>query len=148
MVEAQSHAIVKLWTSPELLDVDAEVDAVISRYERLKDKFEGDEFQVAKRYFSFDPSDQFHYRDELYALAFRDDDEALRKYITPDWHERMYLNTSLLRAEWEEMEQRGEARDFIKGVGEVSREEWERLMYNLLERASEKILISETGGGI
>jgi hypothetical protein len=36
------------------------------------------------------------------------------------------------------MERTGEAKDFVKGVGEVSRDEWEKLMYKLLERALEK----------
>jgi len=36
LAEAQSHAIVKFWTSPELLDVDSELDAITSRYEMLK----------------------------------------------------------------------------------------------------------------
>jgi len=148
LVEAQSHAMVKFWTSPELLDVNAEVDAIISRYERLKDRFEGEEFQVAKRYFTFEFPEQFRYRDELYTLTYGDDEETLKKYISPDWHEKMYLNTSLLRAEWEEMEQTGEAKDFVKGVGEVSRDEWEGLMYKLLERALEKRGISEAGQGI
>ena len=147
LVEAQSHAMVKLWTSPELLDVDAEVDAIISRYEKLKDKFEGDENQVAKRYFMLDLPEQFHYRDELYTLAYGEDEETLRKYIAPSWHEEMYLNTALLRAEWEEMEQTGEAKDFVKGVGEGSRDEWEKLMYKLLERALEKRGISEADEG-
>ena len=139
LVEAQSHAMVKLWTSPELLDVGAEVDAIISRYEALKDKFEGDEFQVVKRYSTLELlSEQFQYRDELYALAYGDDQEVLKKYIAPNWHQEMYLNTSILRAEWEEMEQTGEAKEFVKGVGEVSRDEWEGLMYKLLERALKK----------
>ena len=60
----------------------------------------------------------------------------------------MYLHTSLLRAEWEEMERTGEAEDFVKGVGEVSRDEWEKLMYKLLERALGKREMSETGEGI
>lgn len=144
LVEAQSHLMVKLWTSPELLDVDAEADVIISRYEKLKDKFEGDEYQTAKRYFTFEAPEQFHYRDELYTLVYGEDEETLKKYITPDWHEEIYLNTSLLRAEWEEMEQTGEASDFVKGVGEASRDEWEKLMYKLLERALEKRGISET----
>ena len=148
MVEAQSHAMVGIWTSPELLDVDAEVDANISRYERLKDKFEGNEFQVAKRYFKFNFPEQFRYKDELYTLTYGDDEETLKKYISPDWHEKMYWNAPLLRAEWEEMEQTGEAKDFVKGVGEVSRDEWEGLMYKLLERALEKRGISETNKGI
>ena len=143
-VEAQSHAMVKLWTSPELLDVDAEVDAITSRYERLKDKLEGDEYQVAKRYFTFEPLDQFHYRDELYTLAYGEDEETLKKYLSPAWHVQMYLNTSLLRAEWERMEQTGEAEDFVKGVGEVSRDEWEGLMLGFLERVLEKRDASET----
>ena len=147
LVEAQSHAMVKLWTSPKLLDVDAEVDVVISRYEKLKDKFEGDEYQVSKRYFTFEPHEQFHYRDELYTLAYGEDEETLKNYITPDWHEEMYLNTSLLRAEWEEMEQTGEAKDFVEGVGEVNRDEWKNLMYKLLERALEKRGISGTNEG-
>ncbi|KAF9653541.1 FAD/NAD(P)-binding domain-containing protein [Thelephora ganbajun] len=147
LAEAQSHAIVKLWTSPELFDVDAEIGATISRYERLKDKFEGDESQVAKRYFLFDPQEQFQYRDGLYALAYGDDGETLKKYITPDWHEKMYLNTSLLRAEWEEMERIGEAEDFVKGVGEVSRGEWEKLMHRLLERILERKEVLELNEG-
>jgi len=148
VVEAQSHAMVKFWTSPELLDVDSEVDALISRYQRLKEKFEGDEFQLAKHYFTFDPPEQFQYRDELYTIAYGDDEETLKKYLAPDWHEEMYLHTPSLRAEWEEMERTGEARDFVKGVGEVGCDEWKKLMYKLLERALEKRGISGTNGGI
>ena len=143
LVEAQSHVMVKLWTSPELLNVEAEVEAIISRYERLKDKFEGDEFQVAKRYFAFDIPEQFHYRDELFTLAYGEDEETLKKYLVPAWHEDMHLYTSLLRAEWERMEETGEADDFVRGVGEASRDEWERLMYKLLERVLAKREISE-----
>jgi len=148
LVEAQSHAMVKLWASPELLDVDSEVDALISRYENLRERLEGDEFEVAKRYLALSGSKQFRYRDELYTFAYGDDEETLKKYLTPDWHEEMYLNKALLRAEWEEMEQTGEARDFVKGVGEGGREEWKELMYKLLERALEKRGISGTDEGI
>ena len=138
-VEAQSHLMVKLWTSPELLNVDAEVDLLVSRYKILKDRFEGDELQVAKHYFTFEPHEQFQYRDEIYTLLYGDEEEILRKYLTPDWHEKMYVNTPLLRAEWEEMERTGEAEEFVKGVGEVSRDEWEKLMYRLLDRVIEKL---------
>jgi hypothetical protein len=144
-VEAQSHAMVKLWTSPQLLDVDAEAIATVSRYEMLKAMFEGDELQVAKRYVWFEPQEQFQYRDELYNLAYGDDEEMLRKYLTPDWHETMYLNIPILRAEWEEMERTGEAKEFVKGVGEVSRDEWEKLMHKLLERALERRGIKSPG---
>jgi hypothetical protein len=147
LVEAQSHAMVKLWASPELLDVDAEVDTIISRYDELKDKFEGNESQVAKRYFTFGTPEQIHYRDELYILAYRDDEETLKKYITPDWHETMFINNPLLRAEWQEMERTGEAEGFVKRVGEASREEWEKLMYKLLERVLEKREMPETDEG-
>ena len=138
LAEAQAHAIVKLWTSPELLDIDSEIDAVISRYETLNDKYGGDEFQIAKRYPSFNLQDQFLYRDELYALAFRGDDMKLKKYLAPAWHETMILHTAILREEWEEMEKTGEAEHFVKGVGEVSRDEWEELMHKLLARVLEK----------
>ena len=138
-VEAQSHLMVKLWTSPELLNVDAEVDLLVSQYKMLKDRFEGDELQVAKHYFTFEPHEQFQYRDEIYTLLYGDDEEMLRKYLTPDWHKKMYLNRALLRAEWEGMERTGEAKEFVEGVGEVSRDEWEKLMYKLLDRALEKL---------
>lgn len=138
LVEAQSHAMVKLWISPALLDFDVEVNATASRYEMLKSKLEEDELQVAKRYFAFELQEQFQYRDECYTLAYRDDKETLERYLTPDWHQKMYLNSPLLRAEWEEMERTGEAEEFVRGVGEVSRDEWEGLMYKLLERALEK----------
>ena len=147
VVEAQSHAMVKLWASPERLDVDAEVDAIISRYERLKDKFEGDERQVAKRYFGFDIPEQVQYRDGLYTLAYSDDEETLKKYIMPAWHEKMFWNIPLMRVEWEEMERTGEAKDFVKGVGEVSRDEWEELMCKLLKRALERKEALETNEG-
>ena len=144
LIEAQSHAMVKLWASPERLDVNAEVDAIISRYERLKDKFEGDEYQVAKRYFVLDIPEQFQYRDGLYTLAYIEDKETLEKYITPAWHGEMFGNVPLMRAEWEEMERTGEAEGFVKKVGEVSRDEWEELMYKLLKRALER---TEASGG-
>jgi hypothetical protein len=137
-VEAQSHLMVKLWISPGLLDGNAEVDSIVSRYEMLKDRLGGDELQVAKRYFTFEPHEQFQFRDEFYTLAYGNDGETLGKYLTPDWHEKMYINTSILRAEWEEMEGTGEAKEFVKGVGEVSPNEWEKLMYKSLERALEK----------
>jgi hypothetical protein len=139
LVEAQAHLMVKLWTSPELLNVDAEVDLLVSRYKMLKERLAGDELQVAKRYFTFEPHEQFQYRDEFYTLVYGDDEETLKKYITPNWHEKMYLNASLLRAEWEEMERTGEAKEFVKGVGEGSRDEWEKLMHKLLDRALEKL---------
>ena len=144
LVEAQSHAMVKLWASPELLDVDSEIDALVSRYERLKEEFEGDELEVAKRFLEFAPPEQYQYRDALYTLAYGDDEETLKKYLTPDWHEEMYLNLLLLRAEWEEMERTGEGRDFVKGVGEGGRDEWKGLMYKLLERALENRGMSGT----
>ena len=147
LVEAQSHAMVKLWTSPELLDVDAEVGAIISRYERLKDKFEGNEFRVAKRYFRFDPQEQFRYRDELYTLAYGEDKETLKKYLTPGWQEEMYSHKNLLETEWEMLERTGEAEDFVKGVGEASNDEWEGLMHKLLERVLRKGELSETDEG-
>ena len=147
LVEAQSHAMVKLWTSPELLDVDAELDAIISRYERLKDEFGGDELQIAKRYFTFGILEQIHYRDELYTLAYREDEEMLKTYLTPAWHEDMFLYTAQMRAEWERMEETGEAEEFVKGVGEVSRDEWEELMHKLLERVLGKGAISEINEG-
>jgi hypothetical protein len=62
---------------------------------RAEGQLEGDEFQVAKRYFTVDPQEQFQYRDELYTLAYGDDEETLKKYLTPDWHEEMYLNNPL-----------------------------------------------------
>jgi len=76
---------------------------------------------------------QYQYRGGLYTLAYGDDEETLKKYMAPDWHKEMYLHNSLLRVEWEEMERTGEAKDFVKGVGEVSRDEWKELMYKLLE---------------
>ena len=71
LAEAQSHAILRdheaLVLAPGLLDLDSKFDAIISRYERLKDELEGDEFnQVAKRYFMVNPPAQYKYRCELY----------------------------------------------------------------------------------
>lgn len=138
LVEAQAHVMVKLWTSPGLLDVNSGVDAISSRYELLKNKFGGDEFQAARRFFLFGPLEEFHYRDELYTLAYGEDKATLKKYITPGWHKETFLQKTLLRTEWDELEKRGEADDLVKGVGKVSPDEWEELVYKLLQGASRK----------
>jgi len=143
LTEAQFHGMVKLWTTPELLDVDAEIGTIISRYEKLKNKLGGDEIQVAKRYFVLGILEQIRYRDELYTIAYGEDEEMLKKYLTPAWHEDMFLYTAQMRAEWERMEETGEADEFVKGVGEVSRDEWEKLMHKLLERVLGKGEVSD-----
>lgn len=60
------------------------------------------------------------------------------KCIAPSWHEDVYLYISQLRTEWKEMEQTGEADDFVKGMGEASHDEWGKLVCELLERTLEK----------
>jgi len=47
LVEAHSHTMAKRWTLPGPLDVVAEVDAIASRCERLKEKVRG--IQVSSR---------------------------------------------------------------------------------------------------
>jgi len=84
------------------------------------------------------PPAQYKYGRELYTLAYGDDKETLKKYIAPDWHEEVYLNNTLLRAERGEMERSGEVMDFVKAVGEASRDEWKELMHKLLGRALDK----------
>ena len=56
-------------------------DAIISQCERLREKFEGHGFRVAKHYLrlTFPNSSRTYWEDE----------ETLREYNMPDWHEKV-----------------------------------------------------------
>ena len=71
----------------------------------------------------------------------------MAKYLAPSWQMETWLHAAIVRTERKKIEQTGEAKDFVKGVGGVSRDERE-LMCRLLERVMQNGELSETGGGI
>ena len=62
----------------------------------------------------------------------------IRDARVPPWVREMYDARDVLRAEWRELERRGEARDWVRGVGEGGWEDWVELMRRVLKRAQER----------
>ncbi|KAJ7728409.1 hypothetical protein DFH07DRAFT_222179 [Mycena maculata] len=122
IMEAQAAAILYAFAHPASLDVVAESRAVLARYAALDGN--------PRAWSVFQEDEQFDYRDELYAFAGED-------VRVPRWLRDMYKAKALLRSFWVELERRGEADDWVRGVGEGGPEEWVNLLHRLLAAAEE-----------
>ena len=113
----------------------------MTRHEELRLRLGTDDpLVIAKAWHRFEPLEQFVYR------------EALRDYVLgsgPDveeWEREMYLSKDLLRKVWVELEKRGEAEEWVKGVGEgdraneggEGRKEWVEVMRRMKKWGDER----------
>jgi Flavin-binding monooxygenase-like len=142
-VETQALVLVKVWTDPESLDITSEANAIASRYEHFKALHGADELQIAKAFGRFEPMEQFDHRDELCRFVFGGGDdelqrEEIKRRLVPEWHRKVYAHKEIVRAEWKDMVQRGEAEEFVRGVGEGGPHEWEGVVLRLLDMALER----------
>ncbi|KAJ7754446.1 hypothetical protein B0H16DRAFT_744543 [Mycena metata] len=133
VMEAQAAAIVRTFAEPETFDVERETHDLLARYARLADLAHGDPAAIARIWSVFQEDEQFTYQDELYAFAGRDDIRV------PQWRKDMYAAKVLLRSFWVELERRGEADEWVKGVGggPAGADEWPTLLRRLLKAAEE-----------
>ncbi|PCH35290.1 FAD/NAD(P)-binding domain-containing protein [Wolfiporia cocos MD-104 SS10] len=136
VMEAQVRAALAAFAHPEILDPTQEAVDILTHYEDLRARFGDNDLQIAAAWHVFEPQQQFDYRDELHALA--GGRYAGPEWKVPQWVRDMYMERDVLRSEWRDLERRGEAEDWVRGVGEGGIEEWIELMHKLLKRADER----------
>jgi hypothetical protein len=130
LAEAQAHAIVKIISDPRSLDVMQEAVDIITRYEVLRAELGDSVLSIAKAWHVFKDSEQYTYRDDLYAFAGF-------PVKAQEWEAEMYAYRNLLREVWRELEKTGEALEWVKGVGEGGMHEWIDVMRRMVRKGRE-----------
>jgi len=141
LVQVQAHVALALFANKlTQLDWTREAKDVLVRYDHLKAQL-GDDHQIHKAWFRFEPMEQFAYRDALVDLlcsslgeerAFR----SVRRVKAWEWE--IYLRKGTLRKAWQALEANGDATEFVRGIGEGNggksvEDEWVGLMWRVLK---------------
>lgn len=142
LLEAQASAIARVFGNAGALDMSQEANAILKRYEDIQEENgqEGTEVEMAKKWHVFKAHEQFDYRDEMHRFGanakatfpIHDDTKLV---IVEEWEKEMYNKKDVLRKVWVDLVHKGQADDFVKGIGEGGREEWIDLMKKMLEMA-------------
>jgi hypothetical protein len=123
--ETQARAILHAFAHPESLDPTKEMMDVMARHEVLRLRLESDDpLTIVKAWHRFQPLEQFPYRDALHEFAWSCRGKGTGKVA--GWEKEMYISSPVLRKVWVELERRGEAGDWVRGVGRGDRESEER----------------------
>ncbi|TFK34479.1 FAD/NAD(P)-binding domain-containing protein [Crucibulum laeve] len=150
VVEAQARAALRAFADPEALDGTQEAVDIICRYEDIRKQVGDSPLAIAKAWHRFEPHEQFDYRDQLSEFAEAGPTEdgletsGLGKIRVHEWEREMYDHKGELRSMWVKLEERGEAEDWVRGVGEGGPHEWVDFMRRVLRKAQEE---GETGVG-
>ncbi|KAJ7485386.1 FAD/NAD(P)-binding domain-containing protein [Mycena latifolia] len=130
VMEAQAAAILHAFAHPESFDIEAETRGVLARYAELGAPVDGNPAAIARLWSVFKLDEQFSYQDRLYEFAGAD-------IRVPQWRKDMYEAKALLRRFWVELERRGDADEWVRGVGQNGPHEWVDLLQKLLRAAEE-----------
>jgi hypothetical protein len=147
LFETQARAIVHAFTHPESLDPTKETTDVMARHEVLRLRLESDDpFVIMKAWHRFEPLEQFPYRDALHEFAWSCHGKESGKVA--EWEKEMYISSPVLRKVWVELERRGEADDWVRGVGGdreggEGKQEWVNVMKKMLKWVEEGGLAME-----
>ncbi|KAG6335203.1 hypothetical protein ID866_3874 [Astraeus odoratus] len=133
LAEAQAYAIVRVFADPHSLNRQREAERICARSEHLARKGASTPGELAKRWRIFTGTEQWDYRDELYAFAAESGDGPV--FEVREWEKTMYFEKNILRGAWEALERSGEAHEWVDGVGENGIEEWVDMMERLLKYA-------------
>ncbi|KAI0819410.1 FAD/NAD(P)-binding domain-containing protein [Trametes gibbosa] len=135
LTEIQTQAALKVFTDPRSLDLPREADALRARYDallasvtpKLQALDQTAEVAVADAWFRFGFTEQFDYRDELYEFVGT-------TYRVPRWERELFEEKDQLRERCRELERRGEAEAWLRGVGTGANpvQEWADFMYKVL----------------
>ncbi|KAJ7666259.1 hypothetical protein DFH06DRAFT_270837 [Mycena polygramma] len=130
IMEAQAAAIVHAFADPAAFDIERETHDVLARYAELGASVGGNPAAIARMWSIFTEEEQWLYLEKLYEFAGED-------IRVPQWRKDMYGAKALLRSFWVELERRGEADEWVTGVGEGGADEWVILLQKLLNAAQE-----------
>ena len=152
LVQIQARAALSAFDSPSLLNTSHELAEIEKRYKQLQEVWVNPK-TVHKEWHRFQPMEQYDYRDALIdafpwpptsnftpssekGSAGQVNSAEQSSFKTPAWHREMYLRKDILRRTWRALEARGEADDWVRGVGagENPEEEWEALLRKIIEK--------------
>lgn len=144
LLEVQARAILHAFAHPESLDRIHEEKEFMSRHESLRLKLGTDDaVAITTAWHRFEPLEQYAYReylDEFSASSWSGSGYGK----VGEWEREMYLNRVVLREVWVELERRGEAGEWVRGVGEGDREgeegkkEWVEVLRKMLRWAESR----------
>ncbi|KAG7448693.1 FAD/NAD(P)-binding domain-containing protein, partial [Guyanagaster necrorhizus] len=137
LVEAQARAALHIFAHPNELDLAKETADIVTRYQQLRAELQTeDPLALAKAWHVFKGSEQFDYRDELYAYtapSFGGDAK-----VVPQWEKDMYDNKITLKQVWFDLVKEGVADDWVRGVGENGPQDWVALAKRMMKRARQE----------
>ncbi|PFH49892.1 hypothetical protein AMATHDRAFT_4510 [Amanita thiersii Skay4041] len=135
LLEAQAQTALHAFAHPDELDPEQEAKDIITRCEDIRQRVGSDNpLLLAKRWYRVQPLEQFDYRDKLNDFAAG----SFPGRKVAAWERLMYLNKNILQTLWVELERSGEAKSWVKGVGEGGQHEWIELLQRMLQRAEEQ----------
>ncbi|KAJ6588830.1 hypothetical protein B0H19DRAFT_1101379 [Mycena capillaripes] len=130
VLDAQAAAILHAFANPAAFDVERESGDLLARYDEIAALVKWDPAAIARMWIRFREGEQWPYQDGLFEFAGED-------FRVPQWRKDAYNAKALLRSFWVELERRGEADDWVRGVGERGADEWVTLLQKLLQAAEE-----------
>ncbi|KAF4607606.1 hypothetical protein EYR38_001678 [Pleurotus pulmonarius] len=140
LMEAQARVILHTFAHPDAIDDTEEAVDIITHYEDLRREI-GDtnpdtmSKQISKMWHVCRGDKQFSYRDELHRFAERD---GLGAVVVPDWIKEAYEKKEVLRELWVDLVNKGEADDWVRGVGEKGEYEWVDVLRRMIQYAENK----------
>lgn len=151
VVEAQARAAAKVFEQslerrrgsgtslPPALDLEEERSDLLARYAALVSESDGASY-AERMWHAIPEAEQFEYRRELLAFANGYVEDHEERELR--WFEQAYTQKVVLRQEWRDIEQRGEAARWLEGVGhgdrDVALQSWVSLMDRIVERTRPK----------
>lgn len=138
LAEVQMRAVLAAFEDPSHLDTAGEAVDIVSRYEMLRSQVGNSELAIARLWHKLEDDAQFDYQEELFDFI---GGECVGKKV-PEWLRKLYGHKITLRAEWKDLVRKGEAEDWVRGVGEARGEagvaQWVDLMWKLVQRAEKR----------
>ena len=131
--EAQARAIARVLENPGSLDtLSCVVDIVSRTHGLMREEGIDDPLRMAKRWSRLAGPESFEYRAQL--LAFSGEN-----WRVPDRELECWNKKKMIRREWRAIEQSGNAKEWLKGVGENGLEDWLDLCLKVIKRSEPKL---------
>ncbi|KAG7089370.1 hypothetical protein E1B28_011060 [Marasmius oreades] len=124
LFEAQAHAIVKVFSQPDSLNMKEEERII----QACRQQLGPDELVISQLWHKLTEPESFKYRDGLYKFAELD-------VHVEDWERDMWFYKVELRRQWQTLVQRKQAEQWIRGVGKAGKREWISLLKRILTEA-------------
>jgi len=138
LMEAQAHAIVRVFADPSSLNSVTEADNLIARAERIRRAGASTPLDIAKVWLRFDKDEQWNYRDDLYEFAQNVESGAPPIKVT-EWEKECYGLKNEMRSAWEHLEESCKAEEWLRDVGRNGVQDWVQLMHRVVDYGRQEL---------